>query len=493
MKREDWLKPLSSQGGMGDLGVRALTVVGTSQAVKLAMNIFGTLVLVRLLPPDAFGLAAMAAVLANFMLLFKDFGLGTATVQSPTLTQKQLSTIFWLGQLSAAVFASLGLLIAPVLAWVFSEPELISAFMLLSAGFLLGSAASQHTALLSRHLCFGSVGVIEIASLVFGLGVALILAWLGYGWWSLIWQRLAQIACATAGVWIVCSWRPSFDFGILGARAQIALGMHVSGANLAGYVSRNADNLLIGWYWGATPLGYYSKAYDLLMAPLTQIAGPLGQALQPILGRLRDDPERYRTVIIHALSASLLILVPVGALMAWRSSDVTAVLLGETWLPAAPVVGWFGILVCFHLCGSILTWSLITRQRGRDLSRTAIVNACVNLIGFALSMPYGIAAVAATYTILGAVIRTPYFLYVCSGDEFLPRELAVKALTVPVLSFGLISVLYVAIDHLALLVSLPGWQSLVCQLALGYLLLAALVLPSSLGQFILKRVRLARN
>jgi PST family polysaccharide transporter len=261
----------------------------------------------------------------------------------------------------------------------------------------------------------------------------------------------------------------------------------VSGANLAGYASRNADNLLIGWYWGATALGFYSKAYDLLMAPLTQVAGPLGQALQPILGRLRDDPDRYRMVITHVLSASLLILLPVGTLMAWRSSDVTVLLLGEPWLPAAPIVGWFGLLVCFHLCGSILTWSLVTRQRGMDLSRTAVVNAFVNLVGFAVSLPYGVVAVAATNKQLGALVRTPYFLYVCSGDEFLPRASVLKALALPLVSFVSISLLYTALAATPTVIRLPGWQSLLFQLAMGYLLLTALVFPSSLGRFVLRR------
>jgi PST family polysaccharide transporter len=487
VKPEDWLKPLTTHDGMRDMGTRALTLVGASQVVKLTVNVCATLVLVRLLSPSAFGLAAMAAVLVNFMLLFKDLGLGTATVQSSTLSQQQLSTIFWLGQLGGLVFAVLGLALAPLMAWVFSEPQLIHALMLLSAGFLLGTSASQHTALLTRHLRFGALGAVEIASVACGLGLAVLLAWLGYGWWSLVWQRVFQMVCFTVGVWITCSWRPSFDFRLSEVRTHVSLGLHVSGASLAGYASRNADNLLIGWYWGATALGFYSKAYDLLMAPLTQVAGPLGQALQPILGRLRDDPDRYRMVITHVLSASLLILLPVGTLMAWRSSDVTVLLLGEPWLPAAPIVGWFGLLVCFHLCGSILTWSLVTRQRGMDLSRTAVVNAFVNLVGFAVSLPYGVVAVAATYTLLGALVRTPYFLYVCSGDEFLPRASVLKALALPLVSFVSISLLYTALAATPTVIRLPGWQSLLFQLAMGYLLLTALVFPSSLGRFVLRR------
>ncbi|MBM4231366.1 MAG: hypothetical protein FJ184_11560, partial [Gammaproteobacteria bacterium] len=357
----DWLLPLSGHGGMRRRGLRALAVVGASQFVKLMVNVAGTLVLVRLLSPQAFGLAAMTSLLMNLVLLLKDFGLGTATVQSANLSQRQTSTLFWLAQLAGVGFFLIGLAIAPLLAWFFSEPDIASALMVLSGGFLLNTLGSQHAALLSRNLRFAGLGAIEIAGLLAGLGTALLLALLGCGWWSLIWQRMVQIVVTTIGVWVICSWRPSCQFSIRDLRSQLNLSMHVMGANVAGYVSRNTDNLLIGWHWGAAPLGLYSKAYDLLMAPLSQIATPLGQALQPLLGRLRDDPHRFHILLTHAVTGSLLILLPAGTLMSRQSVEVTRVLLGDPWLSAAPVVGWFGFLICFHLCGSVLTWSLISR------------------------------------------------------------------------------------------------------------------------------------
>lgn len=493
MSAEEWLQPQSSGSVVRRAGLRALAVLGASQLVKLTVNLAGILVLVRLLQPEAFGLAAMTSLLMNLILLLKDFGLGTASVQSSCLSQRQASTLFWLAQLGGVGFCAVGLAVAPLLSRLFGEPEISSALMVLSAGFLLSTLGSQHAALLSRNFRFARMGAIEIAALCVAFGVALILASLGHGWWSLVWQRMAQLAVTTIGVWLGCSWRPSWQFSLKDVRSQINLSMHVTGANVAGYVSRNADNLLIGWHWGATSLGLYSKAYDLLMAPLSQIATPLGQTLQPVLGRLRDDPQRFRILLTHAVSGSLLILLPVGTLMAWQSVGVTRVLLGEPWISAAPVVSWFGLLVCFHLCGSVLTWSLISRHRGVDLSKTTFVNATINVVGFAISVPFGIVAVAATYTILGAFFRMPYFLYACSGDELFPRASAFRTLRLPVLAFVVLSALYHALERSEALPATPGWQSLLWQLTAGYVLLTLLILPTSLGRFALSRGRLGED
>jgi O-antigen/teichoic acid export membrane protein len=488
----DWLRPLSAYGSVRKASVRALAIVGASQAIKLLLNIAGTLLLVRLLTPADFGLAAMAAMLVNLAVMFRDFGLGTSTTQSTTLTQVQVSTVFWIAQVGGIAFTFMAFLGASSLAFFFGEPELTSGLMLLSLSFFFSTLGSQHTALLSRELRFFIIGLVEITALILGLVVAIAMALWDYGWWSLIWQRAVQIVASAIGLWLACSWRPSacFDFGSV--KSQLSLGMHVSGANVAGYVSRNADNVLIGWYWGPTLLGYYAKAYDLLVVPLAQVAGPLGQVLQPALSRISEDPIRYSAVMCHALTASLLALLPVGTLMMWQPEVVTRVVFGDPWLPAAPVVRWFGVSVCIGLVGSVLGWSLTTRRRGRDLSRTAWINTSINLVGFLLSVSYGIAVVAATYALIGLCIRTPYLFLVATGDHYLPRYDALKAIFLPVLVLAILSGVNIAFSAIGGNYSLSGWAWLLSQIALGYATAIFVVIRTDFGRYIFQSVRLAK-
>jgi len=488
----DWLRPFEGGTPLRRAGARALAIVFGNQSIKFMLGFASTLLLARILSPEDFGIAAMAAIFFNLMFVFRDFGLGTATIQSATLTQSQASTIFWLIQMGALGLAFLGAVAAHPIADFFDEPSLGPALILVSGGFIVGSLGAQHSALLSRDLRFSVLGAIEIGSLLAGLMLCVLLATLDYGWWSLIWQRLLQMAIGTIGVWLTCSWRPSVIMNIRESRDQLTLGAHVSAAGVAGYVSRNADNVLVGWYWGATSLGFYSKAYDLLMAPLSQIAAPFGQALQSVLGRLRDDQARYSTLVLHAITASMLALMPVGTVMFWQAEIVTGVLLGEPWLQAAPVIGWFGLLVCFHLCGSVLTWALITRHRGRDLSRTTLVNTSVNLVGFAASVPFGITAVAATYTLLGLLVRTPYFLYVSSVDGSVSARGIIRALVLPTIVFGLLSLVGIVFVGFDLTAGFPDWLSLLLQLLVGYLLMFAVIKPTHFGRYIFEVIKSIR-
>ena len=87
-------------------------------------------------------------------------------------------------------------------------------------------------------------------------------------------------------------------------------GSGVSGFNIVNYFARNADNLLIGKFYGSEQLGYYDRAYRLLLFPMSQILGPLGRVVLPLLARLQSDPQRYRKVYIEAVSLLMMATQP---------------------------------------------------------------------------------------------------------------------------------------------------------------------------------------
>jgi polysaccharide transporter, PST family len=482
----NWLSPLSDDASTRPSGIRALLTMGGSQAAKLVLNIAATLILVRLLSPEDFGRYAMAALVINFIVAFKDLGLSTATIQASTLNQKQTSTLFWLNQAGGATMALLTLVCAPLLSRLFAEPALTPVIMVVSVGFVLGSLSAQHDALLRRNLKFAVIGGLEVAATLAGLVTAIVMARGGFGWYSLIAQKLVQIGCTPLFSWLVCNWRPSLSFDWNEARSDFKFGMHVMVSQLSGYVSQNADNLLIGWYWGAKPLGLYSKSYDLLTGPIGQIANPIGQVLQPILGRLRDKPDSYRVLARHALTGSLLALMPAGTLMFWQPLPVTQLLLGDQWLAAAPTLGWLGLGVATLLANSILFWLLITQRMGKVLTRTTLINTTVNLLGFAISLPFGITAIAATFVLLAIFFRTLHTAHAVTTGGIVKWADITMGLAQPAICFGTLTTLYLALPLTGLTTRLSSWQYLVVSLAMGYLLTALLTLPTPFGRYVLQ-------
>ena len=472
----------------GRTGVHALAVMGGSQGAKLALNITATLILVRLLTPADFGRFAMVGLVINFIMAFKDFGLSTAAIQASVLTERQSSTLFWLNQAGGISMALLTVVLAVPMGWFFAEPALPPTVMVLSLGFPLGSLAAQHDALLRRNFKFATVGGLDVAATLIGLVTAVVMAKGGFGWHSLVAQRMVQLSCLAVFTWVACNWRPSFVFAWKEAQQDIRFAMHVMVSQLSGFTSQNADNLLIGWYWGSVPLGLYSKSYDLLTGPIGQISNPIGQVLQPILGRLRNEPDRYRVLAGHALTGSLLALMPAGVLMFWQPLPVTKVLLGDQWLGAAPTLGWLGLGMATLLANSILFWLLITQRLGWVLTRTTLINTAVNLLGFGISLPFGITAMAATFVLLAVFFRIPHTAHAVTQGGIIRWADIARSLLLPLLAFGVLTAFYLILPLTRLASRVAAWQYLTICVAAGYGVMILVIVPTAFGKYILRHL-----
>ncbi len=236
----------------------------------------------------------MVTAVTNFVNLFNHLGLSMATVQRAEITHAQVSALFWVNLGLSVVLAGITTVLAPVLAWFYGEPRLVGITLALAAAFVFGGLTVQHQALLRRRMEFRALAIINIVAAMTMAVVGISAALCGMGYWSLVCMYIALPAAQAVGVWVACRWRPGGFAWHTGVGSMLAFGGHVTGYNLVNYFSRNLDNVLIGWRWGAAPLGLYSRAYTLLLLPIKQVSPPIAAIAIPAMSRLYTDPPRYR-------------------------------------------------------------------------------------------------------------------------------------------------------------------------------------------------------
>ena len=95
----------------------------------------------------------------------------------------------------------------------------------------------------------------------------------GAGYWALVINQLVMAGVTVIGAWIACRWRPSWPTRGAGVRSMVSYGGNLTGFNIMSYFARNFDNLLIGKFWGAYQLGVYSRAYQMLLMPMSKSMG----------------------------------------------------------------------------------------------------------------------------------------------------------------------------------------------------------------------------
>lgn len=378
------------------------------RAARAPIELLSLMVLARLLAPSDFGKVAMVTSFTAFAAMFRDLGLTTVTVQRPELDDDDKDVLFWSNFGVGAALTAATAAAAPGVAWFFSEPVLLPLTLVLSLQFLAASSGAQHLALLRRELRLGAVAMLQLGGAVAGLVVAVVSARAGLGPWAIAGSMLASATVVSAASWVVEPWRPRLRFKRSRARELVQMGAHLTGFHFANYFARNLDDVIVGRSSGATALGYYQKAYELLMLPLREINAPAGTVAIPLLSRLtKEPPERYCTAYRRVLQRVLSLTTPLATLLLVAPEWVLTVFLGPLWLPAAPILTAFGLLLFTQPIGNSTGWLFISQGRTRQMFRWGLVGSTMSVASFVAGIPWGPTGIALSYSISGVVIRLP--------------------------------------------------------------------------------------
>jgi O-antigen/teichoic acid export membrane protein len=378
-----------------------------AQATQLAFRLVSTVVLARLLTPDAYGLVAMVTVVTGFISLFKSLGLATATVQAPRVSHAELNGLFWLNAAFGAGAFVVAVAVAPLLALVYSEPRVTPLVIGLSVTFLIGGLGVQHQALLRRAMRFGKVATIEISAMAIGTAAAILFASRGFGPWSLVGGFLVTEIANLVFVWRVVDWRPTrprFDAKV---GEMVALGRDLTQFNVLNYWARNLDNFLIGRFWGAAQLGLYNRAYQLLLLPLQQVTSPLSSVAIAALSRLNGEDLRYRQAYIRLLEKIVIVCMPMTTFLFVNAGPVVDLLLGPKWHEVAPVFMPLAVAGMVQPVTATFIWMLVSQGRRTDLRTWSIVGSLLSCGAIVAGMSRGVIGVAMFYAACELFVRAP--------------------------------------------------------------------------------------
>jgi PST family polysaccharide transporter len=198
--------------------------------------------------------------------------------------------------------------------------------------------------LMTRELRFRELGLIELTGYLIGYGVvAVVFASRGAGAWALVAGQIGQTAIRTALVVARCRhpaapslrWNPLKELLGYGAGNIIA--------RLANFTGNQADNVVVGRLLGATALGFYGRAYQMMRLPSHMFGQVMSEVLFPAMAKIQDDGARLGRAFLNASAITALVALPASALAALLSRELVLTLLGGRWLEAAPaflVMAW---------------------------------------------------------------------------------------------------------------------------------------------------------
>ena len=364
----------------------------------------------RLLGPKAYGVMGMANLLIVFILVFRDLGTGTAIIQRLSISNRLLSSLFWVNCLLGMAMSLAVVGVSPLAAAFFHTHELIPILSTLSLSFWLTSCGIVQSSILRREMRFKTLAVVDLVSGLISYLVALSFAFTGFGVWSLVFANLANSVAATLMYWFASEWRPSREFDAAEVKSVVGFSLNLSGFGVVNYFGRNADNIIVGKLLGQAQLGDYQMAYNLMLTPIQNISSVMAQVTLPAFARIQDDNERFCQAYIRSCMMIGLITFPVMAGLGIVADPLIRALLGAKWVGAILI---FQILAPVGLVQSVQTTIgqiFVAKGRTDWFFWWGMVSAIIFVIAFLIGVRFGTAGVAAAYCIVYiGVLMVPGF------------------------------------------------------------------------------------
>jgi len=343
-------------------------------------------ILYRSVPQEEFGRYGMVLPIILLLRVFVSFGLNAAVIQTSSLSNEQVSGLFWANALAGVIVTGVTLLIAPVLGWVFQTDVVIPVVLALSATAMLYGLMVQHVALLERKLAMSRMVAAQIGSQIAAGMLAVPIAWSGAGVWALVAQHYAELVVLLGLVWRMETWRPlpwrqCSDLGQL-----IRFGGFHSLGGLMNSLYLAADKLVLAVLIGGTTdgrvaIGLYSQAFNVMSRPLQWLVGPISSIMLPSLARSKPAVEKSNQWVKDFLRFVAIALLPISIGCLVTAQDVMITLGGAPWAPAGRVltclsIGMLG-LAAIRLASVVMT----ARGQVKQMFRWEALTAVAVLLG----------------------------------------------------------------------------------------------------------------
>lgn len=380
----------------------ALFTMG-GQLARILLQLLSVVILARLLTPHDYGLLAVALVVVGIGEIFRDFGLTPAAVQAPSLSDGQRDNLFWVNSALGAALAGIILLLAWPISWVSDQPDLLGIVQALSIVFVINGLATQYRAQLMRSLRFNALAASDVLSAAVALAAAVGAALLGAGYWALVLQQLTAAAVLLVLLVWFGKWRPGRYSRRHEIGGLIRFGWHLVATNLITYGASQIDTILVAAKFGATPLGLYNRAYQLVMTPLNQIRSPLTNVALPVFSRAQEDRERFNGFVAAGqLALGYSLGLPL-LLVCGMAEPVVAIMLGPQWDAAVPLLRLFAFAGALTTLSFVGYWVYVSRGLSKQLLQYSLVSTGIRAICIVVGSFFGVVGIAAGFAIAPAI------------------------------------------------------------------------------------------
>lgn len=355
-----------------------MTLVG--QGLKVLILMASVVTLSRMLPPEDFGLVAMVSVIVALGELLRDLGLSTAALRAPELSHQQASNLFWVNTGLGGLGAILMAVAAPVMVLIYGEPALQILTPVLAISLFLNGAQAQYQVQLARSHRFFWLNATDVFAQLAALILAIIAAALGWGYWALVVQALANALILLITRVFAARWRPLRPKRDGETLPLLKAGVDYSATQVLTFAANNVDTVMIGSVWGAGGLGLYNRAFQLQSLPVARLMSPLVNVVVPVMNSARAAGEDVSAHFRKVQSAVGIVAVSIFALAISVADPLIPLVLGENWATSIALFQILAIGGAIQGFSQVSFWIFLVQGTSRELLKYNVVTKLMTIV-----------------------------------------------------------------------------------------------------------------
>lgn len=356
------------------------------QFVQLVVQV----IIARILTPEDFGVIGMLAIFLALAQSFIDSGFSNALIRKTDRTEVDNSTVFYFNIVVGVIAYAVLFWAAPWIAQFYKTPILTPITRFIALGVFFNSLTIVQRAILTARVDFKTQAKASFVAVVISGAIGIYMAYAGYGVWALAVQAVLNYLVNTAMLWILTAWKPLWVFSWDSFKELFGFGSKLLLSGLLDTAFRNIYTIVIGKFFSATDLGFYTKANQLAQLPSSNVTGILQRVTYPLLCDYQNEDERLRHVYRKYLRLSAYVMFPLMIGLAAVAEPLIVALLKEQWLGAVLLLQILCVVMMWYPIHAINLNLLQVKGRSDLFLKLEIWKKIMGTVVLCVTLPLGL-------------------------------------------------------------------------------------------------------
>lgn len=360
-----------------------------------------TIILARILEPAEFGKITLVMVFINFFQVFAEGGLGTALVQKKDVDEYDYSTVFYFNTVLSFILYIAIYFLAPIIALFLKDDIYTSILRIMGISILISGLKNVLLSYVAKNMCFKHLSISSIIAAIMSAIVGIVMAYNGFGLWSLVWQFLVNTIVTTLILWIILKWIPRHKMSLERFKTLFKFGWKVFLTNIITTVYDDITVLIIGKKYSDTDLAFYDQGRKFPRVIISNINTSVDSVLFSKMADEQENNDNLKKIASDVLKMSCYILFPIVFGLIACANVFVPIILTDKWIPCIPYLIIFGLYYLTYPYNTVNTNAIKAVGKSGILLKIEIIKKIYEIAIILISMQFGVIYIAIGLLISG--------------------------------------------------------------------------------------------